>query len=368
MERAWIDHVLGLDRPVFALARIRRATVLLDREGMKNLFEKGAETRARPIDSLRGRGGSLRSRTEAAAVRLASSRWRGIPDSKELSRALGAEPRYLATGHAGLDARCIGAISGLPGARTAVLVHDTIPLDLPETQKAGAADRFRLKLGWVARAADLVIAPARATALDIERHLSAMGSRATTVVSRPGVTVSAPGPVPRAVPAGRPFFVALGTIEPRKNHALLLDLWEKPAALPGAPMLVIAGRRGWRNDAVFRRLDALAGGGDVVELNDLDDTAVAGLLKSANALLFPSFAEGFGYPPLEAACLGTQVVASPLPQTRELLGDTVIYAAPGELYQWRQAIEGLAGPRAEKDVPPLPTWRDHFNMVLNSLG
>jgi len=331
------------------------------------LFE-GAQAQARLLDRLRGRGGSLRARTEAAAVGLASSRWGGIPDQSELSRLVGPSPRYLSVGHAGLDARCLGAMAAVPGARIAVMVHDTIPLDLPQTQKAGASERFRRKLALVAGAADIVIAPSKATAAEVARHLAAMGGRAETILASPGVSVSEPGSLPEAVSASRPFFVALGTIEPRKNHALLLDLWRDSGTLSVSPQLVIAGRRGWSSEATFRRLDAMAGDGDVIEFNDLDDRSVAGLLKSANGLLFPSLAEGFGYPPLEAASLGTPVVATPLPQIRELLGNTVVYAEPTELYQWKRAIEGLAGARAEKAVPPLPNWRDHFNIVLNALG
>ncbi|MDJ1009547.1 MAG: glycosyltransferase family 1 protein [Paracoccaceae bacterium] len=259
-------------------------------------------------------------------------------------------------------------MSSLSGARTGVLVHDVIPLDHPETQKPGASERFREKLAWVARAADVVFAPAETTAADIGRHLTAMGFGGELAAHRLGLSPAARGAVPPDIPTDRPYFVAVGTIEPRKNHGLLLDVWESFEEGPGTPRLVIAGRRGWRNEPVFRRLDAMAGKGIVIERNDLGDGAVAALIRQAHGLLFPSIAEGFGYPPFEAARFGTPIVASPLPVTRELLGDTVVYADPGDLYQWRQAIGDLAGKKVVRDVPPLPNWRDHFNGVLNSLG
>lgn len=367
MERAWLEHVLTLDRPVFGLARIRRATVLLDRNGLARLAA-GEVSPARFLDGVRGRSGSLRARTEAAASRLSVARWPGVPKADDLSARLGYGPRYLSVGHAGLDARGLGALAELPGARAAAFIHDTIPLDLPHTQKPGASERFRQKLGWVARAADLVFAPLEATAADVRRHLPQRENTEDVIVAPPGVCIPEPGKLPPGIPAGVPFFLALGTIEPRKNHALLLDLWERLGNGPEVPRLVIAGRRGWRNEAVFCRLDAQRGGSRVIEWNDLDDRSVAALLKHARGLLFPSLAEGFGYPPLEAVGLGTPVVASPLPQTRELLGDTIIYADMDDLYQWEKAVGDLACEELVPRAPRLPGWREHFNTVLSSLG
>lgn len=349
------------------MARIRRATLLLDRTGLSRLAI-GEVAPARVLDAIRGRARSLRARTEAAALRLSMARWPGTPNATELTAHLGPEPRYLSVGHAGLDVRGLGAIAALPGSRSAVLLHDTIPLDLPETQKPGASERFRQKLGWVARQADLVFAPLEATASDVRRHLSRRGFLGEVIAAPLGVHAPAPGRIPTEIPMDTPFFLALGTIEPRKNHALLLDLWDRLGDGPDIPRLLIAGRRGWRNDSVFRRLDALRDSRRVIEANNLADGAVAALMKEARALLFPSLAEGFGYPPVEAACLGTPVVASPLPQTRELLGDTIVYADPDDLYQWQNAVVELSKTRPVLDRPRLPEWQVHFNTVLSSLG
>ncbi|MDT9702392.1 glycosyltransferase, partial [Streptomyces sp. P17] len=89
----------------------------------------------------------------------------------------------------------------------------------------------------------------------------------------------------------RPRFVTLGTIEPRKNHALLLDVWD--SLPPPRPQLVVIGRRGWADQALFARIAATP---DVAEFNTLDDGQVAAVLTGAQALLMPSFAEGFGLP------------------------------------------------------------------------
>ncbi|MEL7460452.1 MAG: glycosyltransferase family 1 protein [Pseudomonadota bacterium] len=301
------------------------------------------------------------------AAKVSVARWANTPNTAELGAILGAGPRYLTVGHSGLDARGIGAMTELAGSRRGVFLHDTIPLDWPETQNDGAEARFRDRLAWVARAASHVFAPLASTADDISRHLGAHGWNGGIVVAPPGVDVAAPTAVQDGLQTERPYFVVVGTIEPRKNHAFLLDLWD---SLPAPkPRLFVVGRRGWRSEDVFARLDRAAQTGDVIECNGLDDGAVSALLKGARALLFPSLAEGYGYPPLEAAALGVPVIAAPLPQTRAVLGDRVIYAPTDDLYQWQRAIGDMSTTgRSKGESPHLPKWFVHFDLVLKSLG
>jgi len=87
-------------------------------------------------------------------------------------------------------------------------------------------------------------------------------------------------------------------------------------------------------------------------------------------LLFPSRAEGFGLPPIEAAALGVPVVCSDLPVIREVLGDIPVYLDATKRYQWKQITQSLLkGHRADKKLRAEgafspPTWDDHFNNVL----
>ncbi len=352
-----------MSRGSFAIARIRRRTLLLDRDGLDAL---GPANHVRPLDWLRGRGQEPRARYERRALDLSIASWRDVPSLSDLKRHIGDRPRYLSVGHAGLDERCLGAFGGLPGSRCGVFLHDTIPLDWPATQSAGSTQRFKTRLEAVARYADCVFGPLESTAIDIDRHLKAQGWSGSITVAPPGLTPLEPGPIPQDLPTDRPYFVVLGTVEPRKNHSLLLDVWE---SLPAPkPRLIVLGRRGWRNETVFQRMDKLAGTGDLVERNNLDDGAVASILKGARALLFPSLAEGFGYPPLEAASLGVNVISAPLAQTKELLGDSIVYASVDEMYQWQEAILDLMTREPKRlEKTPLPQWFVHFDLVLKSL-
>ncbi len=171
-----------------------------------------------------------------------------------------------------------------------------------------------------------------------------------------------------------PYFVVLGTIEPRKNHLLLLNLWRRLVEEFGqqVPRLVVIGQRGWECEQVvdmLERCEALKG--VVVELNGCDDVALATWLHHAQALLFPSFAEGYGIPLVEAMSLGTPVIASDLPVFHELAGDIPEYLDPLDGEGWRKAVleytmlgsslrnaqlVRLAGWQA-------PEWSAHFEKV-----
>jgi len=299
--------------------------------------------------------------------------------SAALARRVGAGLVYLNTGHANLDAGGLAAIRAVAGARVVVLVHDTIPLDFPEFTRHGQVEAFARKIAVVSALADRVIHISTDGRHATEAHLARAGRVPPGVVAHPGV----PRPVPipedlpqplRALIAQRPVFVALGTIEPRKNHAFLLDLWDDMARdLPASdiPALVVAGARGWRNAGVLARLDAAATAHPrhVFEAQGLSDGAVAALLDNARALLAPSLAEGFGLPVAEAAALGVPVICHDLAVTREIIGNYAVYADVRDAYSWRKEILALAraDPPLRRPGADLPTWAGHFDKALHDL-
>ena len=373
VERAYLEELLRRDAPFFALVRLRGGFALLDREGAAALRARLAGARPWGGPDLRARLSPLpamRARAEADLRRLALARCTKGGLAAMLRRALPAGTAYLNVGHSNLRAGVLDAFRALPGARIAVFIHDAIPLDFPDLQRPETVPRFarRMRRAW--QMADTVICPSRAAAADLRRHF---GPReAPPIVAPPGVQLAAPDE--DALPAGfdlrAPFFLCLGTIEPRKNHAMLLDLWEGwgPDTRPGT--LVIAGRRGWNNAPVFARLDAGIAG--VREFNALSDGAVAALMARARAVLMPSLAEGFGLPAAEAAARGVPLIASDLPVFREILGNYPIYLPPQDGYSWAEKIRELANRahsvalarnrRAER--VKLPDWAAHFNLVL----
>jgi glycosyltransferase involved in cell wall biosynthesis len=163
-----------------------------------------------------------------------------------------------------------------------------------------------------------------------------------------------------------PYFVAIGTIEPRKNHMLLLRLWQYLAERDGprAPRLVVVGKRGWENShilAMLERCPALPG--LVIEVPGLEDAALARLVAGAAALLSPSFAEGYGMPITEALALGTPVVASNITAHREAAaGQAAIFLDPLDGLSWRAAVDMIAAAPQHRNRPGVAAgWGTHFD-------
>ncbi|KKM63477.1 hypothetical protein LCGC14_1511090, partial [marine sediment metagenome] len=252
-------------------------------------------------------------------------------------------------------------------AQVAVLIHDVIPLEYPAYQRPGTVAPFRAKIDRVSAQADLVIYNSQDTQRRSEAQMR--GRIPPAVVAHLGVDAPTPdvGELPAGLRPEQPYFVIVGTIEPRKNHGFLLDLWQSIGST--APPLLICGSRGWNNSAVFDRLDQLPPDGAVQEIAGLSDNALAALVQGAAGMLFPSYAEGFGLPPAEALSLGTRVLCNDLPVLHEVLGDKAVYAALNEPYSWIRTIEDWA------ETPPdprpattfiAPTWAEHFKIVLKS--
>lgn len=286
----------------------------------------------------------LRPLRLAAAVAVGQARLR-LGGAERLARA-GAT--YVNASHSGLPLRA-GALERLdPGGRLERIayVHDVIPLEFPEYQTPHGIRRFEAFLERLAAR------PIRflANSADTAERLSALAARRGWEVRSvaPSIPRFAPGPpgagplrpAVRAIRDGAaPYFVAIGTIEPRKNHLLLLHLWRGFAAAGAPPLLVIVGRRGWENEMVVDMLERCAAlRPHVVEFGDLTDAETHALLRGARALLMPSFAEGLGLPLLEAAAVGAPAVVSDLPAFREIAPEGTVFLDPLDGPGWARAI------------------------------
>lgn len=370
VEAAWVAHLLDSPRTVFGLVRLRLGYVLLDRAGISALWDRLTGKSVWGPPDLASRLGPRRS----DLIRAVETDLRRLARAACLRPRLGAMLRrhlpqpavYLNVGHSNLTDRVLGSFAAHPDTRIAVLVHDMIPLTHPQFQRSGTVEVFAARMRRVSARADLVIYNSRATQAEAERLFKGWGRVPDSVVAHLGIAPPADpkAELPPGLPPDSPWFVCLGTIEPRKNHRLLLDLWQQ---IDGATLLIL-GARGWNNEDVFARLDARPRG--VQEWRGLSDGQVARLMAGAQGLLFPSHAEGYGLPALEAARLGTPVVCSTLPVFHELLGDYPVYADPNDAYSWEKAVQDLAGHRTTDRIGraiQIPTWDAHFNLVLNRL-
>jgi len=278
---------------------------------------------------------------------------------------------FLLVSHRALDRPGQIAAMRRQGCHFVPLIHDLIPLMHPEFARAGQSETHRRRIVNTAALADAILVNSAATAAELNPWLSGRAMAPPIAVAALGVAPPMVDPPPVAL---RPYFVVLGTIEPRKNHMLLLNLWRQFAASlgPAAPRLVVVGRRGWENENVLDMLErCTALDGVVREAGNLHDRDVASLLRGARALLFPSFAEGFGLPLAEALALGVPVLTSDLPALREVGQSAPDYLDPLDGAAWRAAVLDYARPESAARRAQMarlsgwtaPSWTRHFEAV-----
>jgi glycosyltransferase involved in cell wall biosynthesis len=301
----------------------------------------------------------------------------GLWQGKHLRDRLPGRGRlWLNAGHTGLDIEGLEEWCHRRELRPVYLVHDLIPITHPEFCREGEELRHRQRMGTVSRTAAGVVANSQHT-LDEYKEFCRRENTAVApaVVAWPGTPQL---PLSRTDGSSDARFVVLGTIEGRKNHLLLLSIWQDFLAQRNqghgewkVPELLIVGRRGWQADAVFDMLDNFDFEGRVRELGPLDDTALAAVLKGARALLFPSFTEGFGIPLVESLAAGVPVLASDLPVFREIGQEIPDFLPPDDRDAWRSAILEFARPVSARRTHQIeritrfeaPSWEGHFRHV-----
>lgn len=289
-------------------------------------------------------------------------------------------PWVVNAAHSGLEREDWAAAARARGARGLVVVHDLIPITHPQHCRAGEAERHARRMRHALRWSRALVANSRAT-LDTLTDWAADQGLAVppATVAHLGLDAGV-GPQAPSVPAPVPdlpngWFVMLGTVEPRKNHLLALRVWESLVRAHGhdaVPRLVVIGQAGWEAEHVERQLQRNPWlQRAVVVRRGCTDAERAGWLRGARALLFPSEAEGFGLPLVEALASGLPVLASPLPAFREVAGDIPEYLDTLDGTAWRQAVLAYAQPDAparERQLQRMrrfraPTWREHFAAV-----
>ncbi len=277
------------------------------------------------------------------------------------------------TGHMGLEnPRYAWALRRF-GARPVFVISDLIPITHPEYCRPGERERHLTRMRVALSTGSGIVTISQDTLDVLQRFCANKELKMPPAVAAPlapGLPAIQPGPRPMA----RPYFVIIGTIEPRKNHWLLLQLWRQMVEKMGsaAPRLVVIGQRGWECENVVDLLERCAQlEGVVVEKPYCSDAELITYLHHARALLFPSFAEGYGMPLTEALAIGVPVIASDLSVFRETSGDVPEYANPLDGRRWEDLIVEYTRPdsvRREAQLKRIEgfrptTWPQHFARV-----
>jgi glycosyltransferase involved in cell wall biosynthesis len=315
------------------------------------------------FDALRGPNAHVRRRIAALAPRAVAA-GRSVVDT--------GGAIYLNVGHTDFDLAAHGLWTERCRLRPVYLVHDLIPLRHPDLSRPHAIARHRGRvIGALQRAAGIIV-NSEATAAELERFARRQRMATPPVLPAPlGFSALTPGTL--SVCPSRPYFVCVGTIERRKNHAMLLRAWRLLIDRMGerGPHLVIVGQWGrdagevgqmLREDAVLRA--------HVQLISRCPDAELASWIAGAQALLMPTLAEGFGLPVAEALALGTPVIASDLPCFREIGRGIPTLLDPQNAADWERAIRTFDQPGMERSrqLAALSgyrpaTWDDHLSSV-----
>ena len=282
------------------------------------------------------------------------------------------------TSHTGLESPNYAWLLRRMGTRTIVVIHDLIPITHPEYCRLGEYETHIVRMRCAVRVGAGLVANSQHTLADLQAFCQKQDLTCPPAIAAllaPGLPDIAPGGRPMAAP----YFVVLSTIEPRKNHWMLLQLWRRLVETMGssAPNLVVIGKRGWECENVVDLLErCIPLRGVVIEKTACSDAELITLLHHSRALLFPSFAEGYGLPVTEALSLGVPVIASELPVFRETIDDVPDYADPLDGKRWEALIRDYTQPESALRTAQIgrmkqfrqTTWAQHFEQVDALLG
>jgi glycosyltransferase involved in cell wall biosynthesis len=216
-------------------------------------------------------------------------------------------------------------------ASTVLTVHDLAFLLRPECADSRLRDYLEKTVPRSVARANFILADSENTRDDL---ICLLGVPPAKVEVVPGGVDSYFAPVVdqemlsqmrQRVSGGAPFILNVGVIEPRKNLVRLIEAFEIVKSRLDLPhKLVLAGKRGWLSDPIYRRARSSPIASEIVFPGYIPDSDLPSLYSAADLFAFPSLYEGFGLPPLEAMACGTPVIVSDSSSLPEVVGDAAL--------------------------------------------
>jgi glycosyltransferase involved in cell wall biosynthesis len=271
------------------------------------------------------------------------------------------------------------------GVRYIPFVHDTIPLIAPQFCTEGLVEEFRLWFRGAMAIADHIIVNSNSSRNDVSASaLELTGHCADITVARlnaafpPPVAPTRTGIVERYNLDIDRYVLCVGTLEARKNHALLLQVWTDLAKVlkrDKMARLVLVGKQGWMFDlarSLLNRDPSLKK--SVLILDNLSDNELSDLYRNCLFTVYPSFYEGWGLPITEAVSYGKLTVASNTSSIPEAASAGDILLDPNDAPAWRQTIQRLleddafleASTKASHQLADIRGWADVANDILHA--
>lgn len=254
-----------------------------------------------------------------------------------------------------------------------VTVHDLAWQLFPETVEEPRRTYYRVLVPSSLNRADAIVTNSQATAQDVRHLYPQVKDIHVTAFGTPTWAQNSPWNNQDSPPDNnsctnpfldRPFFLFVGTLEPRKNLDRLVQAYASLLEMPGPwPGLLLVGGKGWRDSSLRRSIEPLKKAGDLKVLDYCDIDLLAELYGQACALLFPSRHEGFGFPILEAMAFGLPVMTSGVGAMAEVSGTAAFHVDPLDTESLTRGMARLAtdGALRERLIHEGRAWARGWN-------
>ena len=214
-----------------------------------------------------------------------------------------------------------------------VTVNDVMALERPEWFTRANALQQRLVLPRALAAATRVIVPSHYTQARIVTTCRVDPAKVDVLpygVASTFTPGAADATTLERLGVHGPYVLTVGTLQPRKNLRAAVAAFESTVAEGLPHTLVVAGARGWRDDAIVELIRDPRVRARIRVLGAVTDEQLVELYRGADCLLFPSLYEGFGFPVLEAMACGTAVVCADRTSLPEVAGDAAVLVDPDD--------------------------------------
>lgn len=268
-----------------------------------------------------------------------------------------------------------------PNIKRVTVIHDLTPIKFPGLHRWHSQILQRIFLKHILKKADIIIANSKNTCKDLhETYPFTEGKTREIYLGKdPDFQPASNLEALKNYGLTKPFFLYVGTIEPRKNLVLLLEAFGQFKKETGsAAQLVLVGGKGWRSEAFFKSLKGHTNKDDIILTGFVPKAHLPVLYSATLAFLYPSLYEGFGIPVLEAMGCGAPCLISNSSSLPEVGGDAVLYADPLNTKEWCEGMKklgqspGLRAQLAEKSLIQAAkfSWQDfagRLTAYLNEL-
>jgi glycosyltransferase involved in cell wall biosynthesis len=226
-------------------------------------------------------------------------------------------------------------------AKTAVTIHDILFEDFPQYFETFLRLRSKLLFRLSASTSEMIFTGSNYSKDKLMQTYGVPSAKLTTLWNGASEGRFFPGTegadeVRKLGVSPGEYLLSVGRLEPRKNR---LGLLRALALLPTPrPKLVIAGQRDFGYEKIFQLRDELLLQDDVIFVETASDDLLASLYRNARLFVYPSYAEGFGMPVIEAMASGIPVITSNTTSLGEVAGDAALLVDPHSPEEIRDAM------------------------------